>query len=58
MAKPKVLLMLDKDDITIVCGKITTTQLKKELNLTKHQLANFLDFGKLYKGKYILIEDK
>ena len=56
--QPNVLLMLDKDDITNVCGKITTTQLRDELKISMHQLKNFLDFEKLYKGKYILVEDE
>ena len=51
------LLMLDKDDITNVCGITTSREVKDELNLTDKQYEKFLDMGKLFRGKYILIED-
>lgn len=57
MTKIQKLLMLDKDDITIVCGTITSREAKKELKLTDNQFAKFIDMGKLFRGKYILIEE-
>ncbi len=51
------LLMLDKDDITNVCGCISTTEVRNELHLTPHQFKNFMNYGKVFRGKYILIED-
>lgn len=53
----KSLLMLDKDDITNVCGCITSTEVRNELHLTLHQFKNFMDYGKVFRGRYILIED-
>lgn len=50
-------LMLDKDDITNVCGVISRKDVLKEI--TKNQLTSILDwpFKNLFRGKYILVED-
>ena len=51
-------LMLDKDDITNVCGTITPKEVCKELGLTTNQFNNFVSMGKIFRDKYILIEDE
>ena len=55
--KPTNLLMLDKDDITQVCGTITSSEVRKELNLSYTKYVIFLDYSKPFRDKYILIED-
>lgn len=50
-------MMLNKDDITDDCGTITAKELKKELNFTSQQLNQFVHLGKIFRNKYILIED-
>lgn len=52
-----IYLMLDKDDITNVCGKISTKELIKELNLTHSQLSTFIILNKIFRNRYILVED-
>lgn len=51
-------LMLDKDDITKVCGEIDKKEILKEMTL--NELNNCLLYGNRfhYKGKYILVEDE
>lgn len=51
-------MMLNKDDITDDCGTITAKELKKELNFTSQQLNQFVHLGKIFRDKYILIEDE
>lgn len=48
-------LMLDKDDITVSHGKITTQELRKEMS--DAEISKMVYNGRLYKGKYILVED-
>ena len=43
-----IYLMLDKDDITNVCGKISTEELIKELNMTYSQLNTFILLNKVF----------
>ena len=50
-------LMLDKDNITKVCGSIETQELKKELNITSADVGKYVAYGKIFRGKYILIEN-
>lgn len=50
-------MMLNKDDITDDCGTITAKELKKELNFTSQQLNQFVHLGKIFRNKYLLIED-
>lgn len=50
-------LMLDKDDITNVCGVISSKDARKELGITVSQFHTFLYLGKLFRDKYILVED-
>jgi hypothetical protein len=50
--------MLDKDDITNVCGTITPKEVCKELGITSNQFNNFVSMGKVFRDKYILIEDE
>jgi len=50
-------LMLDKNNITKVCGTIETQELKKELNTTSDGVAKYVAFGKIFREKFILIED-
>lgn len=49
--------MLNKDDITEICGVITSKEVKEELGLTDAQFRNFIYYGKIFRNKYILIED-
>ena len=49
-------LLLDKDDITNVCGVINSKDLSKEL--TRSQILCCLNNGKLFRDKYILIENE
>lgn len=52
-------LLLDKNDITKVCGTMTYNELVKDLGFNrKYQLHKFIFDGKIYKGKYIIIEDE
>lgn len=51
-------LMLNKDDITEVCGVISKAEVKKELVLTEHQFWSFVYLGKIFREKYILVEEK
>lgn len=50
-------LMLDKSDITKVCGNISHIEIMKETNMNKNQLSNFLSHERLFRNKYILVED-
>lgn len=50
-------LMLDKDDITNVCGVISRKDAINELDLNEGQFANFVSLGKIFRDKYILVED-
>lgn len=52
-----IYLMLDKDDITNVCGKISTEELINELNMTYSQLNTFILLNKVFRKRYILVED-
>lgn len=49
-------LMLDKDDITKICGVVTQKELLK--SMTHSQINTMLINSKPYQGKYILIEDE
>lgn len=49
--------MLDKNNITKVCGSIETQELKKELNITSADVGKYVAYGKIFRGKYILIEN-
>lgn len=51
-------LMLNKDDITEVCGVISKAEVKKELVLTEHQFWSFVYLGKIFREKYILVEEE
>lgn len=51
-----IYLMLDKDDITKVCGEISDKQLYEELNFNSNQLQNYLSVGKLFRDTYVLVE--
>ena len=48
-------LMLDKDDITVSHGEITSQELRKEMS--SKEIFKMVNYGRLYKGKYILVED-
>lgn len=50
-------LMLDINDITKVCGTITTKEVCEHLGLTRHQFTNWITWGKPLDGKYILVEE-
>lgn len=51
-------LTLNKDDITEVCGVISKAEVKKELALTEHQFWLFVYLGKIFREKYILVEEE
>lgn len=50
-------LMLDKDDITRVCGTITRKEFLKDTGFSKSKANIFIMYGRIYKDKYILVED-
>ena len=54
MRKYNDYLMLDKDDITKVCGVISSREILKEM--TSSKFRSLLANGKLFRDKYILIE--
>lgn len=56
MANYKSYLLLDKDDITHVCGVMSGKEILKEM--TRTQLTSCLNNGTLFRGKYILIENE
>lgn len=49
--------MLDKDDITKVCGTITRKEFLEETGFSQSKANNFIMYGRIYKNKYILVED-
>lgn len=49
--------MLDKDDITRVCGTITRKEFLEETGFSQSKASNFIMYGRIYKDKYILVED-
>ena len=51
-------LMLDKDDITKICGIISRQQAMKELNYNHQQFENLLKGQRLFKNKFVLVEEK
>lgn len=51
-------LMLDKDDITKVCGTITTKELMNELGKSLTGINAFINQGKMLRNRYILVEDE
>ena len=51
-------LMLDKDDITKVCGTITTKELMNELGKSLSGINAFINQGKMLRNRYILVEDE
>lgn len=50
-------LLLDKNDITKVCGEITYKELIDELKCTKYQLHRFIFLGNIFRDKYIIVEN-
>lgn len=53
-----VYLLLDKDDITKVCGRITAKELKNEMNTSQSGVYAFVSAGKVFRDKYILVEEE
>lgn len=51
-------LMLNKDDITEVCGTITPKEVRNELGITGTQFTRFVETARVFRGKYILVEDE
>ena len=51
-------LMLDKQDITKICGKIKTTQLLKETGFDLKTLRKNIDKSFYFRDKYILVENR
>lgn len=51
-------LLLDKDDITFVCGIISCQQAMKELGYDNQQFENMLKGQRIFKNKYVLVEEK
>lgn len=49
-------LLLNKNDITEVCGVVSRKELLKEM--TDGQLRHLVSFGRPYKDKYILVEEE
>lgn len=56
--KPIKILLLDKNDVTCVCGSFTNVELCDKLNLTHKQLIGYMDKQILFENKYILVEDE
>lgn len=50
-------LLLDKNDITHVCGVISRQEAMKELDCTPSFFNHFIDYAKLFRNKYILVEE-
>lgn len=50
-------LLLDKDDITRVCGLISRQEAMKELGFTPSAFNNFIAHARLFRNKYILVEE-
>jgi len=51
-------LMLDKKDITNVCGRITAKEVMDELGLkTEGQFRHFINNSEVFRNCYILVED-
>lgn len=51
-------LMLNKDDITEVCGVISRKEARLEMGLSESQMTRFISLCKLFRGQYILVEDE
>lgn len=50
-------LLLDKDDITKVCGRMTIKELQEEMKKTRSGVCAFISQGKLFRDRYVLVED-
>lgn len=50
-------LMLDKDDITKVCGTITRKEFLEETGFSQSKASSFIMYGRVFRDKYILVED-
>lgn len=55
--KPKRFLLLDKDDITKVCGSVTHKELYKLTNKNGNNLEAWLNNCGILDDKYYVVED-
>lgn len=53
----KKFLLLDKDDITKVCGSLTVKELSKKLKRSHGSLNAWLNSDGILDGKYYVVED-
>lgn len=51
-------LMLDKDDITKVCGTIAKVDFMNELHFNEYEARNFIDNSHCFRDRYILVEEE
>lgn len=51
-------LLLDKEDITNICGIISRKDAMRELGYNHNQFENFLKYQRLFKDKYVLVEEE
>lgn len=55
--KPTVYLLLDINDVTNICGSMTTDELLKVLKIKRSQLVNWLAAKGILENKYVIVED-
>lgn len=50
-------LLLDKDDITKICGSISEADFLKEMQFTKEEARGFLWDGRVFRGSFVLTKN-
>ncbi|WP_296880216.1 hypothetical protein [Thomasclavelia sp.] len=59
MSRPKKhYLLLDINDITLVCGSLYSDELIKILKIKHNYLSSWLTFSGILEGKYYVVEDE
>ena len=51
-------LLLDINDITLVCGAMYSDELVRLLNIRHNYLSSWLTFNGILDGKYYVVEDE
>lgn len=51
-------LLLDINDITLVCGSMYSDELVRLLNIRYNYLSSWLTFNGILDGKYYVVEDE
>lgn len=57
MGKKISYLMLDKNDITKICGVISRQEAIKKMNMNQWSFESFLAHEGIFMNKYILVEE-